>query len=105
MNEIICGQSVIKLDKYGFLENVDDWNEEVALELAYIADNLFLSDEHWTLIRYVRKFFISNGTTPMLRRLSAETGYTLKRLYELFPQGPTKGLYRIAGMQKPANCS
>jgi tRNA 2-thiouridine synthesizing protein E len=105
MNEIICDGNQIILDKNGFLLNPEDWNEEVALELSYIADNMFLSDEHWKLIHYVRKFYMSHGTTPMLKKMNNDTGYSLKRIYELFPQGPVKGLFRIAGMQKPLNCS
>lgn len=104
MNEIVCSGEKIILDKHGFLQNSEEWNEEVALELSYIADNLFLSEEHWKLIRYVRRYYMAHGATPMLKKLKNDTGYSLKRLYELFPQGPVKGLFRIAGLQKPVNC-
>lgn len=104
MSEIVCSGSKIVLDKNGFLENVDEWNEEIALELAYLADNIYLSDEHWKMVRYVRHYYFSYGSTPMLKRLIHDTGYSLKMIYELFPQGPVKGLFRIAGMEKPVNC-
>lgn len=105
MSEIVCSGVRILLDKFGFLENSDEWNEEVALELAFLADNIFLSEEHWRLIRYVRHYYLTNGIAPMLKRMQLDTGYNLKRLYELFPQGPVKGLFRIAGMMKPVNCN
>jgi TusE/DsrC/DsvC family sulfur relay protein len=40
----------------------------------------------------------------MVCRLCKETGYDLKRVFELFPSGPVKGACKVAGLPKPTGC-
>ena len=46
----------IPVDKEGYLKNLADWDEEVALVLAESCD-IRLQDAHWEVIRAVRKFY------------------------------------------------
>ena len=44
------------------------------------------------------------GIAPMIRKLCKETGFPLKRIYELYPSGPAKGACKVAGLAKPTGC-
>ena len=41
---------------------------------------------------------------PMVRNLCKETGFKLKYIYELFPNGPANGACKVAGLPKPTGC-
>jgi dissimilatory sulfite reductase related protein len=94
----------IMVDEDGFMENPEEWNEDVALALASTEDVTELTDEHWKLINYLRDYFQQYGIAPMIRKLCKETGFPLKKVYELFPSGPAKGACKVAGLAKPTGC-
>ncbi len=98
------GKVKIQVDEDGFMENPDEWNEEVAYALASTEDVTELTDEHWKLIHYLRDYFKQYGIAPMIRKLCKETGFPLKKVYELFPSGPAKGACKVAGLAKPTGC-
>lgn len=94
----------IDVDEDGFMENPEDWNEDVARALATTEDVEELTEDHWKIIHYLRDYFKQYGIAPMIRKLCKETGYPLKRIYELFPSGPAKGACKVAGLAKPTGC-
>lgn len=94
----------IETDEDGFLVNLDDWNEDVALALAKTEQVDELTDEHWILVNYLKNYYKEFGIAPMVRKLVKESGLSLKRIYELFPTGPAKGACKIAGLPKPTGC-
>jgi len=104
MAELIVNGVAIPLDEDGFLQNAEDWNEEVAKALALTEDVPELTEDHWKVINYLRDYFQKYGVAPMIRKLCKETGYDLKTIYELFPSGPAKGACKIAGLLKPTGC-
>ena len=94
----------IEVDEDGFMENPEEWNEDVALALASTEDVTDLTEEHWKLVHYLRDYFQQYGIAPMIRKLCKETGFPLKKVYELFPSGPAKGACKVAGLAKPTGC-
>lgn len=98
------GSLKIQVDEDGFMENPDEWNQDVALALASTEDVSELTEEHWKLINYLRDYFKQYGIAPMIRKLCKETGFPLKKVYELFPSGPAKGACKVAGLAKPTGC-
>jgi tRNA 2-thiouridine synthesizing protein E len=92
------------VDEDGFMENPDEWNEDVAYALASTEDISELSENHWKVINYLRDYFKQYGIAPMIRKLCKETGYQLKEIYEMFPSGPAKGACKVAGLAKPTGC-
>jgi len=104
MADLIVNGQVIALDEDGFLVDASVWNEEVALALAKTEDVEELTEEHWKVINYLRDYYQKFGVAPMVRKLCKETGYDLKKIYELFPSGPAKGACKIAGLLKPTGC-
>jgi len=104
MPELKVGDRVILLDEDGFLDNPSDWDEEVAKALAQTEDVLELTEEHWGIINYLRKYYAEFGVAPMVRKLLKDTGKTQAEIYDLFPSGPGKGACKIAGLPKPTGC-
>ena len=95
----------LDVNEEGFLTHPEEWNEELALFLARREENLeTLTDEHWTVIRFIRGHFEANRSAPMVRAVCKNTGLPLKRIYELFPSGPAKGACKLAGLPKPDGC-
>lgn len=97
-------------DKEGFLVNLDDWSETVAVQLA---DNeaLSLSEDHWAIINLVRGFYrefkISPAMRVLVKAVKLEFGKEKGRsiyLHLLFPDNPAKLISKIAGLPKPINC-
>lgn len=98
------GNVSIDVDEDGFMLEPEQWNEDVAKALATTEGVNELSEEHWKLVHYLRNYFLQFGVAPMIRKLCKETGYDLKKVYELFPSGPAKGAYKVAGLAKPTGC-
>ncbi len=101
---------IVETDPEGYLVNLEDWTEELAVELDK-EDKLDKSDDHSKIIHYMRSFYEQNGTAPNLRFLQkglkeeygGEWGEK-KFLFDLFPFGPAKQAGRYAGTPKPTGC-
>lgn len=94
----------IELDADGHLANLSDWDGEVAKALAKEAGIEELTEDHWKVIRFMRKVYEEEGDAPSIRRLTKESGVDTKTLYKLFPKGPAKKAAKIAGLPKPRGC-
>ncbi len=104
MSTIEIAGKTLELDADGNLANVDDWNEEVAKELAKMEGIEELTDRHWVVLNYMRKVYAEEGGAPSIRKLTKESGVDTKELYALFPKGPAKKSAKIAGLPKPKGC-
>ena len=100
----------LKLDKHGYLVNLNDWDESVANYFAE-EDKLQLTAEHWEVIYFLRSFYQQYKLSPAMRILvkelkkkyGAEKGNSVY-LQSLFPKGPAKQANKIAGLPKPVRC-
>ena len=98
------GSVSIDVDEDGFMQEPDKWNEEVAKALATTEGVDDMTEDHWKLVNYLRDYYLKYGIAPMIRKLCKETGFSLKKVYELFPSGPAKGACKVAGLSKPTGC-
>lgn len=99
----VNGQTV-ELDEDGFLVKLDQWTEDVARYLAKEEGVDELNEDHWKIINYLKGYFAEYGIAPMVRKMTKESGYSLKEIYDLFPSGPAKGACKVAGLPKPTGC-
>ena len=97
-------------DEEGYLVNLADWNEDVAKHIAE-TENVPMSDSHWEVVNFLRKYYDEYQIAPAVRVLTKAIGKQLgpdkgnsKYLYELFPYGPAKQARKIAGLPKPTGC-
>ena len=104
MGTFTQGNLSIEVDEDGFIVNPKDWNENFAVALATTENIKELTENHWKIIHFLRKYFTEFGIAPMIKKLCKETGFTLKDIYELFPSGPAKGACKVAGLPKPTGC-
>ncbi len=95
----------IELDDDGYLVNIDSWDVNIAEQLAKMEGIEILTSEHWKLITAIRLYYERNGVSPLCRDIIKETGYTKKKVYELFPSGHIRGAYKLAGLPKPSGCN
>ena len=97
-------------DKEGFLRDLQDWNAEVAQQIAN-AENIVLTEAHWELIHLLREYYLEFDSSPAMRplvkycalKLGNEKGRSIY-LMSLFPGSPAKLGSKIAGLPKPENC-
>jgi tRNA 2-thiouridine synthesizing protein E len=98
------GDIKIEVDEDGFMQEPEEWNDEIAIALATTEAVDNLTEDHWKLVHYLRDYYLKFGIAPMIRKLCKETGCPLKKVYELFPSGPAKGACKVAGLSKPTGC-
>ena len=88
----------------GFFTDPDQWTDAMAPELAREEGIDPLTDQHWTVLRFMRQEYAEKGTGPTVRVLGKTSGVSVKELYQLFPKGPAKIAARISGIPKPRGC-
>ena len=100
----------IEVHPRGNLINLDDWNEQLAEVLAE-REGITLTDEHWEVIRFLRKFYFEFGIAPMVKLLMKHMRQQLGEekssrdfLYSLFPEGPARQGSLIGGLPEPQGC-
>lgn len=98
----IAGKDV-HVDTEGFLTEYAEWDEDLARQLAENI-GIELTDEHLSVVRWLREDYSANGATATLRRISTAGGFDMKKLFELFPKKPAKKMAYVAGLPKPAGC-
>jgi len=102
--EIHIDDRTYEVDEDGFLQEPELWNEDVAKDFARTENVNEMTEEHWTLVRYIRFYYERYGTAPMVRKLARETGFSPDKMYQLFPSGPAKGACKVAGLPQAAGC-
>ena len=95
----------LEVNEEGFLASAEEWNDAAAVVLARAEEGLeALTEDHWTVIRFIRGHWLETGMAPMVRKICQASGLTLRSIYELFPSGPAKGACKLAGLPKPDGC-
>ncbi len=105
MPTIELAGKTLEVDENGFMQDYNAWNQDIARAYAARDGVQELTDEHWRIINFLREFYLMNLRCPMIKKLTAETGFTLKKLYDLFPEGPANSACKWAGVPKPIGCS
>jgi len=110
MHSIEVNGKKLATDEEGYLENLSDWDPEVAIAMAE-KDGCELTDNHWAVINFLREYYEAYEIAPAIRILTKAIGKKLgkefgnsKYLYELYPDGPAKQACKYAGLHKPTGC-
>lgn len=106
----IINESLIDTDPNGYLLDLNDWSESIAIALAK-EEGVELMDAHWQVVHFLRDHYVEYGISPNVRLLvkvlakkfGDEVG-NKKHLYQLFPHGPSRQGCRIAGLPLPNDC-
>jgi tRNA 2-thiouridine synthesizing protein E len=93
-------------DPEGNMYGLEPWSPLTAHRQAE-AEGLFLTDEHWEIVIYLRERYRERGGAGSAREVLKELearfsdGHGRRSLYELFPGGPVGQASRIAGLPLP----
>ena len=92
----------VKVSEDGYLEDMTQWNEEIANEIASEI-GIELTPKHFEVINYWRKKTEAKEALT-IRNVGKSGIVTIKELYALFPKGPLKFSSKLAGIPKPTSC-
>lgn len=92
----------IDLNEDGYMVNMNQWNKDVAAEIAN-EEGIELTDKHFEVLEYIRNK-VKSGETLTIRAIGKSGIVEIKGFYQLFPGGPLKKATKIAGVLKPASC-
>ena len=111
MQAEVNGQ-IIQLSEAGWLENLDEWSEELAVEIAKNEQINELTQEHWDIINEAREYFTENGSvceprafSKIMKKKYGKDRSSQKYIYSLFPTGLIKCANKVAGLPRPKGCS
>jgi TusE/DsrC/DsvC family sulfur relay protein len=111
MEAVVDGKT-IQLSEAGWLENLDEWSETLAVEVAKNERIDELTPEHWDIIKLAREYFADNGAvcaprsfSKLMKQHYGKDRSDQKYIYSLFPTGLIKCANKIAGLPRPKGCS
>ena len=112
--EIEVANKKVQLSEPGWLEDLNEWSEEVAIKIAAEVEGIDeLTEEHWDIINLSRKAFYENNQVAEPRKfmklMKAEFGKdrsSNKYIFSFFPKGGLiKSANKVAGLPRPKGCS
>jgi tRNA 2-thiouridine synthesizing protein E len=98
--------AIARNDPEGNLFGLARWSP-LAAKIRAQAEGIFLTDEHWAIINYLRERYREHGDAKSAREILKDLeekftdGHGRAILYELFPGGPVSQASRIAGLPLP----
>ena len=101
MEKTIAGFTV-SVNEEGYLTDMDQWNTDIAKELAKETD-IELSPRHFEVLDYLRNQQ-KNDAALTIRGVGKSGVVDIKEFYALFPKGPLKISSKYAGIPKPKSC-
>ncbi|MBA7589891.1 Sulfite reductase, dissimilatory-type subunit gamma [subsurface metagenome] len=104
MAEKIIGSKTVDVDDEGYMTDPNQWDGEIAKDIASGLGIAELTDDHMKVVDFLRKEHTASGTIPTLRKIGKKSGVNIKSLYKLFPDGPVKKAAMISGLPKPNSC-
>lgn len=98
MKEIKAGGKKTILDEEGFLARQDDWNRELAKEIAKLEGINDLDDEQIEIIEFMRRYYEKFHAFPILNYVCKHTGQPKQCVNNEFID-PMKA-WKIAGLPR-----
>ena len=102
MSEKTYAGVTLKVTDEGYLEDMTQWNKEIAEEIAK-EEEIELTEKHFALFEFLRNK-VEKGEALTIRSVGKSGICDIKEFYQLFPGGPLKKSTRIAGIPKPTSC-
>ena len=94
----------IEFNPDGFMLDPDLWDDAVAGAIAREDGIEQMGDEHWAVVRYIRRYWEEHDVAPAIRLLCKASGVNVRQMYRLFTLGPARGACRVAGLPSPDGC-
>ena len=109
---MIVSDKDVELDPEGYLIHPEDWDHDVAIELAN-CESLELGDDYWKVFDFMRDYYDENGVAPDVRHTTKQMAVDFNvdkkaakaKLFTMFPYGYVKQACKISGMKRPRGWS
>lgn len=101
MEKLIANEN-INFNEEGYLTDLNQWNKNIALELAKDA-GIEMTEKHWEVLEFLQ-ISHKNDVILSIRRVGKSGVVDIKQFYQLFPNGPLKISSKLAGIPKPVCC-
>jgi tRNA 2-thiouridine synthesizing protein E len=99
MGRLLRPEERIPFDEDGFIENPNDWDEDLSVQLA-VNDGLGeLTEEHWRVIGYLREHYLAHHTLPPASYLEWLFGMERDETRRIFTS--LREAWRLAGLPNP----
>ncbi len=99
MSTITFKNKTYRVDTEEFLSDFTDWDEDFARGMAAKVGIVGgLSDDHWTVIRFIRERVETAGRCPSVYETCRTNRLPLRDLERLFPTGYLRGACKVAGV-------
>jgi tRNA 2-thiouridine synthesizing protein E len=92
-------EKVYEVNVRGFLVNPFSWDERFAIYKAWEMKMPRLGEEHWKIIRFLRKSFEEKNLVPTVYDTCEASGIDVEQLEKLFPDGYHRGAVKVAGLR------
>lgn len=92
----------VAVDEQGYLLDFAEWDRKVAESMAKDL-GIVLADKHWQVVDFIQNQHKA-GVEMTVRSMGQSGVVEVAELYTLFPGGPLKYAYKIAGLPRPKNC-
>lgn len=102
MSCLHVGNTYVELDKEGFLNRMDEWNEDVALAIAQHEGVTRLSREKMEIVKYLRKHYLKFANFPILKSVCKRVKSSSVNCVSEEFKNPMIA-WKIAGLPKPSN--
>jgi TusE/DsrC/DsvC family sulfur relay protein len=87
------------VDEHGLLINPGDWDEHIAVAIAYRVGIRQLRDEHWKVINALRAHYDRFGVAPAMHNICHKNGENDSWVHNLF--STCLDAWRVAGLPDP----
>ncbi|MBI5325273.1 MAG: TusE/DsrC/DsvC family sulfur relay protein [Ignavibacteriae bacterium] len=99
MDKLVFNNREYQLDHFGFLANVNDWDENFAEGMAHDLEiSNGLTDNHKKVLNYIRDIFKRDNTCPTVYDTMEHFNFNIGEFRSLFPMGYQRGACRLAGI-------
>jgi len=90
-----------EVDKDGYLLDYHTWDNNFAKGMAFhCLISHVLTNEHWAVIRYIRKAIQATGRCPAVFETCCISGIDRRQLKKLFPSGYLRCACKLAGVTR-----
>ena len=99
MEKLVFNNREYRLDQYGFLADVNDWDENFAEGMAHELEiSNGLTEEHKKVLIYIREVFKRDNTCPTAYDTMDHFNFNIGEFRSLFPMGYQRGACKLAGI-------
>jgi tRNA 2-thiouridine synthesizing protein E len=99
MPVIELSDATVEVDDEGFLVDFEDWDENVACELARREGVEYLAKDRMDILEFMRDYYRKFNSFPILNAVCKNVHQPKECTYEQFPDPIIA--WKIAGLPKP----